>query len=114
MKYRITFLLLILILVFAGCAKAPENIGSPGIKIDLAIVENKEVYTINLTGYIENSNDDIIFLDMKGNIELINPASGKAVETFSFSIPEILPFDMGIINIKENRDEKRLHPFWKC
>ncbi len=110
MKKRISFAVFFLVILVTSCARAPEKVEAPGLKIGLSIVDNREIYTVSFTGYIENSNDDVMFLDMKGFIDLVDPSSGKTVDSFSFTIPEVFPLDMGMINARVKRDEKQVTP----
>jgi len=110
MKYRIVFLLISTLLLFAGCVKAPESVTRAMMKIDLSIVENKEVYSITFAGLLENVNNDTAFLDVKGTVELFDPAVGKTVESFDFTLPEVLPFGEGEILVKKIRTEKEITP----
>ncbi len=110
MKYRTVYLFLSTVLLFAGCVKAPESVTRAMMKIDLSIVENKEVYSITFAGLLENVNNDTAFLDIKGTVELFDPVSDKTVESFDFTIPEILPFGEGEIVVKKTRTDKEITP----
>ncbi|PKL38007.1 MAG: hypothetical protein CVV44_12625 [Spirochaetae bacterium HGW-Spirochaetae-1] len=100
----------LVVLFFTGCTVKPENVASPSVKIDFAIQDNKEVYTVHFSGGIRNENNSVAFLNMKGTIRLIDPETKKAVDSFPFEVPVILPFDTGILDLQVVRTDAEIGP----
>jgi len=94
---------------FIGCAKTPEKIVSPSIKIDINIVENKEVYILSFSGGIRNENNDVAFEKVKGEVRLID-GDGRAVCAIPFEVPVILPLDTGVLDLRIDKNETEIGP----
>ncbi len=94
--------------VFIGCAKMPEKLVSPTLKIEPVIQDNKELFKLSLSTGIQNENSDTAFVDMKG---LIVFKDGKTrVLTVPFHLPIVLPFDTGIIEAEKTFTESEVMP----
>ena len=98
-------------LIFSGCAKIPDKLLSPTIKIEPMIKDNKEVYNLKLNAGIQNDNSDIALRDVRGAVVLYDPASKETQRiTFQFEIPLILPFETGVIEIQNVYSENEIMP----
>ena len=98
-------------LIFLGCAKIPDKLLSPTIKIEPVIKDNKEVYNLKLNAGILNDNSDIALMDVRGAVVLYDPASKETQRiTFPFEIPMILPFETGVIEIQKVYSENEIMP----
>ncbi len=99
----------LILLVMAGCAKVPDEVLSPSLRVESTVTEGREVYTLNLSGGIQNENKDIVLSDVAGTIVLFDPDQ-KGGQSFRlpFEIPAILPFDTGIIDIRKEYSEKEI------
>ncbi len=104
------YILIALVLtVITGCAKVPDEVLSPSIRVESTVTEDREVYTLNFSGGIPNENKDVVLSNVKGDVVLFDPAqkNGRSVR-LSFEIPVILPFDTGIIDIHRDFSEKEI------
>ncbi|MBN2160641.1 MAG: hypothetical protein JW807_14730 [Spirochaetes bacterium] len=94
-----------------SCAKLPEKLISPTLKIETSVKDNKEAYKLMLSTGLHNENSDTALVDVKGNIVFTDPAdSGGRVLSFPFELPVILPFDTGIIEIEKLFSEEEIMP----
>lgn len=95
-------------LVLSGCAKMPEKLVSPTIKIEPVVKDNKELYKLMVSTGIQNENSDTAFVDMKGSVVFLD---GKTrVLAIPFMLPVILPFDTGIIEAEKTYTESEIMP----
>jgi hypothetical protein len=101
-------LLLAAVSLVTSCAKTPERVISPSVKAAVVQGEDKS-WSIFFTGGIKNENDSTAFINIEGNILLIND-SGDELISIPFKIPAILPFETGVIkekiDIKGEKAEK--------
>lgn len=98
-------------LFLAGCAKLPERLISPILKIEPTVSNGATEYTLTLSTGIQNENNDIVFLDMKGNIFFMGEKkSGVRVFSIPFELPALLPFDTGIIEVEKTYTENEIMP----
>ena len=98
-------------LFIAGCARVPEKLISPTLKIEPAVVNNAPAYKLMLSTGIQNENSDIVFLSLKGNIFFGgSKKSGGRVLTVPFELPVLLPFDTGIIELENTYSENEIMP----
>jgi len=65
---------------------------------------------LKFSGGIKNENNETVFTGVKGTIAFIEPESGKQVLSLPFSLPVILPFDTGVIDIKKEYSEQEITP----
>lgn len=112
---RITIVAVIVIMasgvILAGCAKLPDKLVSPTLKIESAVKDNKEAYKLMLSTGLQNENSDTALLNVKGNIVFSdNESSGTSILSIPFEIPVILPFDTGIIEIEKFYTEAEIMP----
>ncbi len=114
MKNLLTFMLLLTVLLFSSCAKSPEGVQSPSIKIE-AVTENEHTtFKLWVSGGIKNENSGTALIDYAGTLNFIDPSDGgKVVESIPFKLPVILPFDSAVINETVSRSEKELEPLMK-
>jgi hypothetical protein len=112
--------------LFAGCAKVPDTLHSPTVKISIDIVDNKEVYTLKFTGGIKNENSGYVLKNIRGTvvfkeaekssglfsrIKKLVPFIGQpGVSAIPFEIGIIPPFEMGIIDFEKGFTEKEIIP----
>jgi hypothetical protein len=95
-------------LIFAGCAKIPDKLVTPTLKIEPLVKDNKEMYKMMLSTGIQNENSDVAILNVKGTIFFSD--TGSRVLTVPFTIPVVLPFDTGIIEIEKTYAENEIMP----
>lgn len=98
-------------LVAIGCAKVPEKLVTPILKIETAIVDNKEAYKLTLNTGLQNENSGTALLNVKGSI-FFKDAGSKSprVMTLPFEVPVILPFDTGLIDVEKTFAENEIMP----
>jgi hypothetical protein len=114
MKNLLTILLLATVLVFSSCAKSPEGIKSPGLKIEAVTENDQEKFKLRISGGIKNDNPHTALLDFSGTLSFIDPSDGgKVVESIPFKLPVILPFDSAVIDVTVSKSEKELEPLMK-
>jgi hypothetical protein len=95
-------------LIFAGCAKMPDKLVTPTLKIEPVVKDNKELYKMMLSTGIQNENSEVAFLNVKGTIFFSD--TGSRILTVPFTIPVVLPFDTGIIEIEKTYAENEIMP----
>lgn len=95
-------------LVCIGCAKIPEKLVSPTLKIDPVVKDNKELYKLMVSTGIQNENNDTAFINMSGLI--VFKDGGNRVMTVPFNLPIVLPFDTGIIEAEKTCTESEIMP----
>ena len=93
-----------------ACAKMPEKLISPMLKIEPVVKDGKEAYRVMVSAGIQNENGDTAFLNVKGSVGFRNPENGTGVMTLPFTIPVILPFDTGVIEIDKTMEEPAVMP----
>jgi hypothetical protein len=114
MKNLLTILSLITVLVLSSCAKSPEGVESPSIKIEALTENEQETFKLRVSGGIKNENSHTALLDYTGKLNFIDPSDGgKVVESIPFKLPVILPFDSAVIDETVSRSEKDLEPLMK-
>jgi len=101
-------------LAATGCAKLPEKLVSPMLKIEPALVDNREMYRLTLNTGLQNENNSTALLDVKGSV-YFKAAGSKSprVMTLPFVVPVILPFDTGLIDIEKTFAENEIMPLVK-
>ncbi len=101
-------------LAATGCAKIPEKLVSPTLKIEPAVVDNKDAYRLTLNTGLQNENNSTALLDVKGSV-YFRDAGSKTVRvlTLPFEVPVILPFDIGLIDIEKTFSENEIMPLVK-
>jgi len=97
-------------IIFAGCVKIPKELLGQGMKINYSVINNEEVYTINLSGAIRNENRDIAMKNIRAAITIVNPDSKKKLVSIPFSLDIILPMSLGNIDLKIDQTEKEISP----
>ena len=97
------------ICAFSGCAKAPDQVSSPGIKIDLKIENNAEKYTAVITGGIKNENPQTVFTDFRAVVKIIN-SNSEIVLSFPVEFKTILPFRTAIVEKNIALNDKDVQP----
>lgn len=95
-------------LAFIGCAKVPEKLVSPTLKIEPVIKDGKELFRLMVSTGIQNENSSTAFLNMKGTICFKD--EGSCVLSVPFQLPVILPFDTGIIEVDKTYPENEIMP----
>jgi len=95
-------------LIFIGCAKIPDKLVTPTLKIETVVKDNKEMYKMMLSAGIQNENSDVALINMKGTIFFSD--AGSRILTLPFAIPIVLPFDTGIIEVENVYTEKEIMP----
>lgn len=98
-------------LLLAGCAKVPGKLLSPTLRIEPVPGNNTPMYKLMLSTGMQNENDDVVFLNMKGNVFFKDTGkTGARVLTVPFELPVLLPFDTGIIEIEKIYPEAEIMP----
>ncbi|HOP65173.1 MAG TPA: hypothetical protein PK906_17475 [Spirochaetota bacterium] len=87
-----------ILFIFTSCAKTPEKVISPSLKID-TVQGSENTWSISFTAGIKNENDSTAFINARGAVVLIND-SGEKILSVPFKIPSILPFETGVIKEK--------------
>lgn len=114
MKYLLTILLPVMMLAFSSCAKSPEGVQSPGIKIETVTEKDQHTFRLKVSGGIKNENSGTALLDFTGKLNFIDPLNDrKVVESIPFKLPVILPFDSAVIDETVSKSEKELEPLMK-
>jgi len=86
----------IAVMFLSSCAKIPEEIVSPAFSFKPAGSDEPGVVSINFTGGLKNANDSTVFLNVKGEVAVMDNAKNILLK-IPFSLPSILPFETGII-----------------
>lgn len=108
------YMLPVFILLIIGCAKVPDKIESPGVKIDIIKEDNKEVYFFRFSGGIKNSNTDVAFTDYKGKAVFKEAGDkGKVIRSVDIDLKAILPLDSAIIDTKSILKDEEVQPLLK-
>jgi len=94
-----------------GCAKLPEKLVSPTLKIEPAVVDSKEGYKLTLNTGLQNENSGYALIDVKGDV-FFKDAGGRSRQVLAlpFEVPVILPFDTGLIDIEKTLPENEAVP----
>jgi hypothetical protein len=95
-------------LIFIGCAKMPEKLVTPTLKIETVVKDNREMYKMMLSTGIQNENSDVALLNVKGTIFFSDGES--RLLTLPFTVPIVLPFDTGVIEIEKFYTENEIMP----
>jgi hypothetical protein len=95
-------------LIFIGCAKMPDKLVTPALKIETVMKDNREMYKMMLSAGIQNENSDVVLLNVKGTIFFSE--AGSRILMLPFTIPVVLPFDTGIIEIEKVYTENEIMP----
>jgi|GEM_PF-836329 len=104
-RFNVFLVLIIASLFLVSCAKKPSKIISPAMKLDLVSGEDKGIFAFS--GGIKNENSDVVFTDIKGTLNIMNPKGKKVIYSTPFVIPGIMPFDTGKI-VLEKEEKKNI------
>ena len=99
-----------LLICAASCAKIPEKVQSPSLKIDIETRDGAEVYSVRFSGGIANENSSTALGDVKGSVIIRDPESKKGVFSIPYRIDMILPFSMGIIDAGKTCSKTEVEP----
>ena len=99
-------------LIFSSCAKIPQEVVSPAISVKAVKGENAEMVKLNFTGGIKNENDSTVFLNVKGEIAVMD-SSRNILLTLPFELPSVLPFETGIIQKEITGTREEITPLLK-
>jgi hypothetical protein len=109
--FRAVIVILSSCLIVTGCAKLPDKLVTPTLKIETAMKDNQPVYKLLVNTGIQNENSDTALINVKGNIFFLDAGKAeKKVMTIPFELPIILPFDTGIIELEKTYTEKEIEP----
>jgi hypothetical protein len=95
-------------LILIGCTKLPDKLITPTLKIETIVKDNKEMYKMMLSTGIQNENSNVALLNVKGTIFFSD--AGSRILSLPFTIPVMLPFDTGIIEIEKIYTENEIMP----
>lgn len=110
MTKKYAFAAFALVIFAVSCAKIPEKVQSPSLKIDIENKDGGEVYTVQFSGGITNENSSVALGAVKGTISIRDPKSKETIFTFPFQVEMILPFSMGIIDAVKTCPKKDVDP----
>ncbi|HPS56685.1 MAG TPA: hypothetical protein PK514_01140 [Spirochaetota bacterium] len=103
--FKVTAAVVSMLLLFTACAKKPENVLSPAIKIGIEKRGSENIYIADFTCTLKNENDSTAFMNAAGTLN-IKDDSGKILLPVPFTVKTILPFEAGVvlqrIELKEN------------
>jgi hypothetical protein len=100
------------VLIFSSCAKIPQEIVSPAISVKAVKGEKAEMVNLNFTGGLKNENDSTVFLNVKGEIAVMD-SSENILLTVPFELPSVLPFETGIIQKEISATREEITPLLK-
>lgn len=106
MKEKI-IILLGLLLLGVGCAKAPDRIENPVLNIYSSIENNQELYYLTISGILQNENSGRVLKNIRGNLVFTDPGT-PAVEKIEFKIDRIMPFNAEAFNITRTGDKQSM------
>ena len=92
-----------------GCAKLPETVHSPSLKVDVRYQKNTEEFLVKLSGGVANDNSMTALADVTGSITIVDD-SGAQVFSFPLKQEIILPLAMGIIDTEKTIDKAGIEP----
>lgn len=104
-----TVLLCAAVLIFSSCAKIPQEVVSPAISVKAVKGGEAEMVNLNFTGGIKNENDSTVFLNVKGEIAVMDRSSNVLL-TVPFELPSVLPFETGIIQEELSGTKEKIAP----
>lgn len=100
------------VLMFSSCAKIPQEVVSPAISVNAVKGEEAGMVNLNFTGGLKNINDSTVFLNVKGEIAVMD-SSENIVLTVPFELPSVLPFETGIIQEEISATREEITPLLK-
>jgi hypothetical protein len=100
------------VLMFSSCAKIPQEVVSPAISVKAVKGEEAGMVNLNFTGGLKNINDSTVFLNVKGEIAVMD-SSENIVLTVPFELPSVLPFETGIIQEEISATQDEITPLLK-
>ncbi len=86
----------IAVMFVSSCAKVPEEVISPALSLKPLSGDESGMVSINFTGGLKNTNDSTVFLNVKGEVAVMDNAKNILLK-IPFGLPSILPFETGII-----------------
>lgn len=104
---------LLFLLSFIGCIKAPDQLDSTRIVIRTQIEDNKVKYTVKIITSIRNMNNDNAFFDYEGEIYFRdgkNRLQKSLINPIPFTVPSIFPFEAVPINLEVKAGEGDVKP----
>ncbi len=111
MHKMLSFLFCFFAIILLSCARVPDAIDSPSLKVDYSIENNSEVFTVFFSGGLRNENSDIVFSEVTGSADFYVKGNSQPVERISFYLKEIMPFETGIIEAEEARTKESITGF---
>ncbi len=102
-------LTLTLAVAFTACAKKPEALLSPSVKIGVEKKGEDKIYVVNFTCGLKNENDGTAFTGVDGIIDVKNN-NGAVVLTVPFKVASILPFETGVVQERIELSKDQVAP----
>ena len=97
-------------LLAAGCAKIPDKLISPIVKIEQAIKDNTEHYILRFNAGIQNENSSTALMNVTGAVSFVDPDGSTMIMSIPFELPVILPLETGIIELTKTYPENEIMP----
>lgn len=99
------------VLLLSSCAKIPEEVVSPALSLKAVKGDESNMVSINFTGGLKNVNDSTVFLNVKGEVAVIDSEKNILLK-IPFTLPSILPFETGIIQTEISMKSGEVAPLF--
>ena len=98
--------------MFSACAKIPQEIISPSLSLKAGAADEAGMVSLNFTGGLKNENDSTVFLNVKGEVAVMD-SKNNPILIVPFTLPSILPFETGIVQVRVVKERGELEPLMK-
>jgi len=99
-------------MLFSACAKIPQEIISPSLSLKAGAAGEAGMVSLNFTGGLKNENDSTVFLNVKGEVAVMDNKNNPVL-LVPFTLPSILPFETGVVQVRLVKDRVELEPLMK-
>ena len=78
------------VMLLSSCAKIPEEVVSPALSLKSVGGDESRMVSINFTGGLKNVNDSTVFLNVKGEVAVIDKDKNKTIKNIYNKIKKII------------------------
>jgi len=94
---------------FVGCARPPQTLDNPFIRITFDKKASENPYLVRVEGRVANRTDSVVFVDYSADMVLLS--NGKEFLRLGANRREIMPFSRAILAAEKKFEKNEFTPF---
>jgi hypothetical protein len=94
--------------VIVGCARPPQTIENPFIRITFDKKSSENPYLVRIEGRVSNRDDSAVFLDYSADMVLVG--SGREFLRLNAVRKEIMPFSRAVLSAEKRFSKREFAP----